>query len=144
MNEMTCSLRQGKTIRELAHGAEDYLTFEEGMRCQVLRTQSGDYIVQARDRHGEITRWAGVNRSISVRFTPAPQGRVRVTIEQGKQGNKTAALASGFFSSGAPRLPLYGACSASACLSAERQNSSGNGRKHMRAFFFPAETIYSK
>ncbi len=97
MNEMICSLRQGKTIRELAHGAEDYLTFEEGMRCQVLRTQSGDYVVQARDRHGEITRWAGVNRSISVRFTPAPQGRVRVTIEQGKQGNKTAALGIGLF-----------------------------------------------
>ncbi len=97
MNETTYPLCHGKTIRDLAHGAEDYLTFEEGMRCQVLRTETGDYIVQARDRHGEITQWAGMNRSISVRFTPAPQGRVRVTIEQGKQGNKTAALGIGLF-----------------------------------------------
>ena len=97
MNEMICSLRPGSTIRDLAHGTEDVLIFEEGMRCQVLRMEGGDYIVQAQDRYGEITRWAGVNRSISVRFTPAPQGRVRVTIEQGKQGNKTAALGIGLF-----------------------------------------------
>lgn len=97
MNEMTCLLRHGKTIQELAHATEDRLTFEDGLHCRVLRTESGDYIVQAMDRRGEITQWAGMNRSISVRFTPASQGRVRVTIWQGKQGNKTAALGIGLF-----------------------------------------------
>ena len=95
MNEMTCSLRHGKTVRELAHGLEDFLIFEQGMHCRVLRTENGDYIVQARDRHDEITQWAGMNRRISVRFTPASQGRVRVMVGQGKQVRRMAALGIG-------------------------------------------------
>lgn len=95
MNEMTCTLRRGKTIRELAHSVEDYLTFEQGMRCEVLRTESGEYIVQAKGRHDEITQWVGMNRRISVRFTPAGGSRVEVMIEKGKQETKFAALAVG-------------------------------------------------
>ena len=109
MNEMICSLHPGSTIRELAHGTEDYLTFEEGMRCQVLRTKNGDYIVQAKDRNDEITQWAGMNRSISVRFTPASQARVLVAIGQGKQGKKTVAIGIGLlFLWGAALTALWG------------------------------------
>lgn len=92
---ITYALRPGASVRALAHETEDYLTFEEGLHCQVLRTESGEYIVQGNDRHGEITRWIGVNRSVTVRFTPLDNGPGLVTIKKEKQEMKYAVLAVG-------------------------------------------------
>ena len=97
MKEKTYSLPHRRTVRELAHGLEAYFTLEEGLRCEVMRTKNGAYIVRGRDSHSEITQWIGMNRQISVRFIPEDESRVRVRIEPGNQEKKYVALAVGLF-----------------------------------------------
>lgn len=87
----------GTTVRSLAHVIEDYLTYEEGMRCIVMRTESGTYIVRGNDRNREITRWAGLGRGLTVRLTPVQRDRILVDILQEKETGKCALLTAGVF-----------------------------------------------
>ena len=87
----------GTTVRSLAHVIEDYLTYEEGMRCIVMRTENGAYIVQGKSRYEEIARWAGLGRSVTIRLTPVQQDRILVDILQEKETGKCALLAAGVF-----------------------------------------------
>lgn len=85
----------GTTVRSLAHALEDYLTYEEGMRCIVMRTESGTYIVQAKSGHEKITRWAGLGRGLTIRLTPVQRDQILVYIVQGKEMEKHMLLTAG-------------------------------------------------
>ena len=101
-------LRPGTTVRSMAHILEDHLTYEEGMRCIVMRTESGAYIVQAKSRNEEIIRWAGLGRGLTIRLTPVQQDRIDVDILQEKETGKCALLAAGI-------LLMRGVAFTSAC-----------------------------
>lgn len=90
-------LRPGSTVRSLAHNLEDYLTYEEGMRCIVMRTESDTYIVQGGDMDQEITRWARLGRSVMIRLTPVQCDRMLVDIIPEKETGKCALLMAGVF-----------------------------------------------
>ncbi len=94
------SLPPGSTIRTLAHDIGDYLIFEEGMRCILMRTQSGAYIVQARSGFDEIAGLSGLGRGLCVRLTPVRQDRVRVDLIREKETGKRLLLAAGLLFSG--------------------------------------------
>ena len=99
----------GSTVRSLAHGLEDYLACEEGMRCIVMRTENGAYIVQGKSRHEEIARWAGLGRSVTIRLTPVQRDRMLVDIIPEKETGKCALLTAGvFFSWGIVLTSLCG------------------------------------
>ena len=95
--QYTLRLRPGSSNRALAHDIEDYLTYEEGLRCIMMRTESGDYIIQGEDRHEEIIRWVGLGRSLSVRLTPVPQDLVHVDDIPEKKTGRYALIAAGVF-----------------------------------------------
>ena len=95
----------GSSIRSLAHSLEDYLTQEEGMRCIVMRTESGAYIVQAQSRHEEIACWAGLGRRLSVRLIPVRQDRVHVDLIPGRETEKHILLTAGLFFAWGIALP---------------------------------------
>ena len=98
-------LRSGTTLRALAHGIEDHLTYEEGMCCIVMRTESGAYIVQAQSRHEEIACWAGLGRRLSVRLIPVRQDRVHVDLIPGRETEKHILLTAGLFFAWGIALP---------------------------------------
>ena len=102
-------MKPGKSIRDLAHSIEEFLTYDNGMRCEVLRTEDWVYIVQGKDKHDDITKWAGMNRNISVRLSPVHKDTIQVIIEQGKQENKYAAFTVGMLLHwGVALTSLYG------------------------------------
>ena len=90
-------LRPGSTVRSLAHVLEDYLTYEEGMRCIVMRTESGVYIVQGKSRHEETARWAGLGRSLTIQLTPVQRDRILVNFVPEKETEKHVLLTAGIF-----------------------------------------------
>ncbi len=93
--QYTQRLCPGSTVRSLAHDLEDYLTCEEGMHCIVMRTESGTYIVQDQSKQEETARWAGLGRSLEVRFTPVQRDRILVTVVPGKETEKYVLLTAG-------------------------------------------------
>ena len=97
MTNRLFTLRPGQSVRALAHALEDFLVCDEKMRCHVLKDPAGDYIVQARDPHAEITQWAGLSRVLTIRLSPRRKNRAQITIEQGKKEKKMLVLAVGVF-----------------------------------------------
>ena len=87
----------GSSIRSLAHSLEDYLTQEEGMRCIVMRTENGAYIVQGKSMHEEIARWAGLGRSLTILITPVQGDQIHVRFVREKGMEKYVVLTAGVF-----------------------------------------------
>ena len=79
------------------------------MRCTVMRTESGAYIVQGQSPQAEIVRWAGLGWRLTIRLTPAQQGQILVNLVPGKETEKRALLTAGiFFSWGIALTSLCG------------------------------------
>ena len=74
--EMT--LEEGTTLPAAVHAAAGMLDEREKMETRILATAGGDYVIQAHARNGQILRWIGMDRQISVTLSPGGPGRVRV------------------------------------------------------------------
>ena len=87
-------LPENKNIQELAHVVEGYLTNSESMNCQVLRSESGEYIVQGRAQNGKFTQWVGLDKAITVRLIPGQNNSVIVEIGKGEWLKKSLTMAT--------------------------------------------------
>lgn len=81
-----------KEVRLLAHHLSEYLWYEEGMKCLILRDISGDYIVQSRDKHWAITRWMGIDMDIYIRLSMTNHHELTATIRQSSSLRKVLVL----------------------------------------------------
>ena len=94
MTNRIYTLPADKNIQELAHVVEGYLTNSESMNCQVLRSESGEYIVQGRAQNGKFTQWVGLDKAITVRLIPGQNNSVIVEIGKGEWLKKSLTMAT--------------------------------------------------
>ena len=97
MTNRIYALPEDKNIRELAHTIEAYLVNSEGMNCQVLTTESGEYIVQGRAQNGKFTQWVGLDKAVTVRLIPGQNNAVIVEIGNGEWLKKSLTMATSMF-----------------------------------------------
>ena len=74
--EMT--LAEGTTLSSAAHAAADMLDERENMETRILTTISGEYVVQAQSRNGQILIWIGMDCHMTVTMNLYSPGCVRV------------------------------------------------------------------
>ena len=94
MTNRIYTLPADKNIQELSHVVEGYLTNSESMNCQVLRSESGEYIVQGRAQNGKFTQWVGLDKAITVRLIPGQNNSVIVEIGKGEWLKKSLTMAT--------------------------------------------------
>ena len=97
MTNRIYTLPENKNIQELSHVVEGYLTNSESMNCQVLRSESGEYIVQGRAQNGKFTQWVGLDKAITVRLIPGQNNSVIVEIGKGEWLKKSLTMATSMF-----------------------------------------------
>ena len=88
MKEKTVCLRTGKNVRQLAHRLADYWSDEEELRCELLRTADGTYVVQGEDRGNDLDACHLAGRTAMVWFTAAGEDRVLAVIRPGCCGRR--------------------------------------------------------
>ena len=88
------TLPEGKTISEMSHVIRDFLMNSESMNAQVLTTDAGQYIIQARARNGKVGQWFGLDKAIQVRLTPCANNVVNVEIGSGEWLKKSLTMAT--------------------------------------------------
>ena len=109
MKEKTVCLRTGKNVRQLAHRLADYWSDEEELRCELLRTADGTYVVQGEDRGNDLDACHLAGRTAMVWFTADGEDRVLAVIRPGKKRGTGGALAFGLLLQwGLAFLALYG------------------------------------
>ena len=97
MTNRIYNLPEDKSIQELSHVIEAYLTNSENMNCQVLTSEAGEYIIQARAQDGKATQWIGLDRSITVRLIPGRNNAVIAEIGNGEWLKKSLTMATSMF-----------------------------------------------
>lgn len=97
MTNRIYTLPADKNIQELAHAVERFLTTAENMSCQVLKSESGEYIVQGRDWNGKMKQWVGMDKTITVRLIPGQNNTVIVEIGKGEWLKKSLTMATSMF-----------------------------------------------
>lgn len=91
MAEKTFRLPAGKSYSQAADFVATYLQQNENMETQTLIAEDKSIIVQGRIRHGSVKQFMGLDRAITVHFSPANTDSVKVTITAGKWLDKLAA-----------------------------------------------------
>ena len=97
MTNRIYTLPADKSIQELAHVVEGYLTNSENMNCQVLQSEAGEYIVQGRAQNGSLGQWVGLDKAITVRLIPGQNNVVVVEIGKGEWLKKSLTMATSMF-----------------------------------------------
>ena len=88
------TLPEGKSIPEMSHAIQAFLMNSEGMNVQVLTTEAGQYIIQARAQNGKVGQWFGLDKAIQVRLTPCANNVVSVEIGSGEWLKKSLTMAT--------------------------------------------------
>ena len=97
MTNRIYTLSANRNIQELAHAVEAYLTNSENMNCQVLKSETGEYIVQGRAQNGKMTQWIGMDKAITVRLIPGQNNAVIVETGKGEWLKKSLTMATSMF-----------------------------------------------
>ena len=88
------TLPEGKTINEMSHVIRDFLMNSESMNVQILTTEAGQYIIQARAQNGKVGQWFGLDKAIQVRLSPCANNVVNVEIGSGEWLKKSLTMAT--------------------------------------------------
>ena len=88
------TLPEGKNINEMSHAIQAFLMNSESMNTQVLTTEAGQYIIQARAQNGKVGQWFGLDKAIQVRLTPCANNVVSVEIGSGEWLKKSLTMAT--------------------------------------------------
>ena len=88
------TLPEGKSISEMSHAIQAFLMNSESMNVQVLTTEAGQYILQARAQNGKVGQWFGLDKAIQVRLTPCANNVVSVEIGSGEWLKKSLTMAT--------------------------------------------------
>ena len=88
------TMPEGKSVREMAYTVQMFLMNSESMNAQVLNTESGEYIIQARSQNGKFGQWVGLDKAIQVRMTPHANNVVTVEIGNGEWLKKSLTMAT--------------------------------------------------
>ena len=91
------TLTHGKNANGMAHAIKDYLSQAEGMETQLLRTEAGEYIVQARVSNGKFKQLAGLDRVLSVKIRGIDDTHASMEIGAGKWADKIGGGFVGMF-----------------------------------------------
>ncbi len=94
MKNMIYTLPEGKNIREMAESVRFFLNNSEDMEAQVLTSETGEYIIQARARNGKIGQWFGLDKAIRVRLVPRSDTLVTAEIGSGEWLKKSLTMAT--------------------------------------------------
>lgn len=77
MAEKTFRLPAGKSYSQAADFVATYLQQNENMETQTLIAEDKSIIVQGRIRHGSVKQFMGLDRAITVHFSPANTDSVK-------------------------------------------------------------------
>ena len=88
------TLPEGKNIPEMSRAIQGFLMNSESMNVQVLTTEAGQYIIQARAQNGKVGQWFGLDKAIQVRLTPCANNVVSVEIGSGEWLKKSLTMAT--------------------------------------------------
>ena len=94
MKNMIYTLPEGKNIREMANAVRTFLNNSENMEAQVLSSETGEYIIQARARNGKVGQWFGLDKAIRVRLMPHNNNVVTAEIGNGEWLKKSLTMAT--------------------------------------------------
>ena len=94
MTNKIYTLPEGKNVNEMAHAIQMYLMNSESMNVQILTTEAGQYIIQARAQNGKVGQWFGLDKAIQVTITPCGNNVVTVTIGNGEWLKKSLTMAT--------------------------------------------------
>ena len=97
MTNRVFTLSGDRSMKGLAHAIESYLINDENMNCQVLKSETGEYIVQGRAQHGKMTQWVGLDKTITVRLIPGQNNAVIVETGKGEWLKKILIMAVSMF-----------------------------------------------
>lgn len=90
-------LSEGRTIADLAHTIQTLLMTREEMDTQLLTTESGEYVIQARSQNAETTQWVGMDKNLTIRLTPVGDSCVMAQAGSERWLSKGALLFTGTF-----------------------------------------------
>ena len=94
MKNMIYTLPEGKSVQEMANAIRIFLINSENMDAQVMSTEAGQYIIQARARNGKVGQWFGLDKAIQVRLTPCSNNVVTAEIGNGEWLKKSLTMAT--------------------------------------------------
>ena len=94
MTSKIYTMPEGKNIREMSCAIRNFLMNSEDMNVQVLTTEAGQYIIQARVQNGKVGQWFGLDKAIQVRLTPCSGNVVSVEIGSGEWLKKSLTMAT--------------------------------------------------
>ncbi len=94
MKNMIYTMPEGKSVSEMAEAVRVFLNNAENMEAQVLTTESGQFVIQARARNGKVGQWFGLDKAIQVRLTPHPNNVVTAEIGNGEWLKKSLTMAT--------------------------------------------------
>ena len=94
MTSKIYTMPEGKNIREMSRAIQAFLMNSEEMNVQVLTTESGQYIIQARAQNGKVGQWFGLDKAIQVRLTACAENVVSVEIGSGEWLKKSLTMAT--------------------------------------------------
>ena len=66
-------------LRSIVQSLSEYLKYEEKMRIHVLQDEEGNYIIQGKDRYWGLTRYIGLDLSMTARIN-AVDNRILLTM----------------------------------------------------------------
>ena len=94
MTSKIYTMPEGKSISEMSHAIQSFLMNNENMNVQILTTEIGQYIIQARAQNGKVGQWFGLDKAIQVRLTPCANNVVNVEIGSGEWLKKSLTMAT--------------------------------------------------
>lgn len=94
MTSKIYTMPEGKNIPEMSRAIQAFLMNSEEMNVQVLTTEAGQYIIQARAQNGKVGQWFGLDKAIQVRLTPCANNVVSVEIGSGEWLKKSLTMAT--------------------------------------------------
>jgi hypothetical protein len=83
----------GKDIAGLAGAINTFLNGPKGMDTQMINLESGNVMLQARDKGGKWKQFIGMDKAITVRFEKVDGARVSVSIGESKWVDKAGVMA---------------------------------------------------
>ena len=97
MKTQMMTLSNGTTISNVAHTIETLLMTRENMATQLLTTEHGEYIIQARSHNAKASQWVGLDQNLTFRLTPVGENCVMAQAGSERWLSKGALLATGTF-----------------------------------------------